>query len=781
MRIRRIAIESFGNLRNWKSPDLDENMVLVYGHNEAGKTTISEFIRSTLFPGKNAKYPVPSKNDKGIIEIEMDSGTQKILVREQKKVTEGSGQLTVSEEFPGLDADTYRSLYGLDLERLTDRKALSSDEIKSKFLTIPGGERLSDVTKEIAEKLDSLMTKEKLTDNRVIGRCIKDYKEADQRLAELHRNKDAYDKLASEKASIEQRIADIEKRREMKKHEAAVKEVLKSQSANLEKLDGLMKRRGDFEKYRRFDTVSKTRYDILKQRIEDLSDEEIEAPDERTVAILSNRERIEEAWLNRPNYKADLEELSRIEENIASYSSELSRSQELTGWDIARAKNACTGQELLDKAEKAKSPAMDKRRNIACFGAIAAGAVIGVAGVFVLSGAAAAIPVVAGVLLAGGGAFILTRSKKKAGNSAEWSEWAEAHGYPAEISPEEACSLSAELDRMVRIADDIDAALKKKADTEARISEYTDRTYPVFESLGYAVTDLDTDVAALREILKEAEETSGASGGKRKELSEATAELTAFLAPYGGEEGYLAAYEGKNALDELDKEIATLSSSIESSTSMSMTEVNSYISGTDLSADANEDTNELNRRIGEITSEMNAIMDDNEIAETLQCRMDAETVLLGALREWAVYTIADEILSRTCDHFYTDLQPDLLWTANRYLSLMTDGKYRLDSDPRENDIAVRDDFAKKTSAQWSSGLGDQIYLSLKMAMAKEMGTEKMPLILDDVLVRFDADRKRGACEAIYEFSKENQVIMFTCDNTLRNYFGLCGKFREIDL
>ena len=88
---------------------------------------------------------------------------------------------------------------------------------------------------------------------------------------------------------------------------------------------------------------------------------------------------------------------------------------------------------------------------------------------------------------------------------------------------------------------------------------------------------------------------------------------------------------------------------------------------------------------------------------------------------------------------------------------------------------------RKNSSQWSSGLGDQIYLSIKMALAEEITAEKMPMIMDDILVRFDDERKQGACKAIYEFSRENQVIMFTCDNSVFNYFRLEGNFNEITL
>ena len=44
-----------------------------------------------------------------------------------------------------------------------------------------------------------------------------------------------------------------------------------------------------------------------------------------------------------------------------------------------------------------------------------------------------------------------------------------------------------------------------------------------------------------------------------------------------------------------------------------------------------------------------------------------------------------------------------------------------------------------------------------------MGGEKVPVILDDVLLPFDSERKAGAIGALAEASYEMQILLFTCD------------------
>ena len=189
----------------------------------------------------------------------------------------------------------------------------------------------------------------------------------------------------------------------------------------------------------------------------------------------------------------------------------------------------------------------------------------------------------------------------------------------------------------------------------------------------------------------------------------------------------------------------------------------------------------INVRLGEISTRMKQIRDADAAAE-LKVRLDVQRAMLReASMEWAVLSLADNIIGECSDRFYADMQPGVMKTANRYLDLMTEGRYRLASDPRDSEISIEDRRGKKYDGEWSSGLGDQVYLAVKMAIAKEMGSERLPFVMDDVLVRFDARRKQGACRAIMDFARDQQAIMFTCDSSLVSMFRLEGQLNYIML
>lgn len=69
-------------------------------------------------------------------------------------------------------------------------------------------------------------------------------------------------------------------------------------------------------------------------------------------------------------------------------------------------------------------------------------------------------------------------------------------------------------------------------------------------------------------------------------------------------------------------------------------------------------------------------------------------------------------------------------------------------------------------ARWSSGLADQVYLALRLSLAKVFSerVESLPIILDDILVRFDEERQRAALKLLAHIGKTEQVLVFTCHN-----------------
>ncbi len=63
----------------------------------------------------------------------------------------------------------------------------------------------------------------------------------------------------------------------------------------------------------------------------------------------------------------------------------------------------------------------------------------------------------------------------------------------------------------------------------------------------------------------------------------------------------------------------------------------------------------------------------------------------------------------------------------------------------------------------SSGTRDQLYLSLRIATLqwRLQSSEPMVFVVDDILINFDDDRSAATLQMLADFSKNNQVILFT--------------------
>jgi len=64
----------------------------------------------------------------------------------------------------------------------------------------------------------------------------------------------------------------------------------------------------------------------------------------------------------------------------------------------------------------------------------------------------------------------------------------------------------------------------------------------------------------------------------------------------------------------------------------------------------------------------------------------------------------------------------------------------------------------------SRGTGEQLYLSMRLALVREYSqhVEPLPGIFDDIFVNFDPERTRRSIETVGELSQTHQILLFTC-------------------
>ena len=677
MRIRSLHIGSFGKIRE-KDFELAPGLTVFYGPNESGKTTAMEFIRSTLSPKRGASYPERSKTDSGTIVYE-EGGAEKRVMMEGKTGNTG--------EVPGCMADlepaTYRSIFAMNREGLDEISPLTGGDIRTRFLTIPGGESVPDVIEGIDCDRDRLIGKTASSPSDIISICNTE-SALEAKIQEMRSRAATYSDLSAEKERLEKRLSEIRESNRLAESRNDLYAKVESQRPAYIELEGLRKKRDAMSSGQMAGREAEETY----RRLSDKSNEAEAAY--RAVNEGRNRQISSLPGGDESKLLGCGPRIRSILERQPRYLSEISKPPTRT---------------------------VTKSRGRTRMGVAAM--------LFVV---AAAVWIVPGL-----------DSMIRIGISA-------AAAF---------CAIAALL--LIK-----DERIPMAGRDEGWIGSYEAEVDSVVSDLGIAPGSIQSNLKLLSDIsgtLASLDSSRSNCSNLKIASLEAEAELKGFLSQYGGPDGYRQAAANYRESCDCNSSIHTLERTIRES-GFDPDEPLPTAERVDIDV---AEQNAVSQEIGRLASEMGNVLDTRELDALIDRASSLRAQKIKVLTEGATAILASAIMQKACSDIYETVHPDVINTADRYLSMMTLGTCRFDLDPRNTDLTVISNGEPKGPKQWSTGLRAQILLSVKLAVAKEMGGGEIPVILDDVLLPFDADRKSGACQALSALAEEMQVLLFTCD------------------
>lgn len=134
-----------------------------------------------------------------------------------------------------------------------------------------------------------------------------------------------------------------------------------------------------------------------------------------------------------------------------------------------------------------------------------------------------------------------------------------------------------------------------------------------------------------------------------------------------------------------------------------------------------------------------------------------------AMERWAVATLAHRAIADTLGEFERERQPAVVKRAAECFDRITDGRYS-GLLPRHDSLeVVLSSGARLNAGRLSRGTTEQLYLAMRFGLALDYAERTpLPLILDDVLVNADHQRRHRLAEELARVSQEIQVLIFTC-------------------
>jgi uncharacterized protein YhaN len=198
---------------------------------------------------------------------------------------------------------------------------------------------------------------------------------------------------------------------------------------------------------------------------------------------------------------------------------------------------------------------------------------------------------------------------------------------------------------------------------------------------------------------------------------------------------------------------------------------------------------ELRRRFSEVQEQLRGLLEKrgrlSEQIESLTAdrrpaskQLDLavlEKRLADEVRRWQVLAAACDMLDAIREDYQLHRQPETLLEASGYLDRLTQGHYRRVWTPLgERSLRVDDAAGRCLPVEsLSRGTREQLFLSLRLALAAGYARRgaPLPLVLDDVLVNFDAQRAKAAAAVLRDFAAAgHQILVFTCHEHLHQLF-----------
>ncbi len=386
----------------------------------------------------------------------------------------------------------------------------------------------------------------------------------------------------------------------------------------------------------------------------------------------------------------------------------------------------------------------------------------------------------------------------------EWEVWLTAADFPANLSPRTADSLLATVDAARTRAEEVQQWRHRVDAIEEDISQYRVRVEPVARALDWdtewpegqaAVQAADALVhrfeAASREQVKREQACATAEERERAHLrtveqAAAVREGLDHLLQEGGvtspehfrrraevhEQRHALERERSEALMRLRQIVGpdpaamnTLDAGLRV-TSREAIETDLEAIQTDL-ATVRDQRDELVDERGRVAGDLERLHDDETATEARARAAALEPELLAVARDWSAAVLARALLQRTRERYERERQPAVIQRASDFFRTLTNDRYaRLYQSLDDGGaITVEDrDGAPKTPEHLSRGTKEQLYLALRLGAIEEAATnqERLPVVVDEVLVNFDETRAARAVQAFVDLSQRTQVVVFTC-------------------
>ena len=343
MSLEELHLDGFGRFHQQAIGPLHAPVTVIYGPNEAGKSTLLAFVRAVLFGFPQRKRrehypPLAGGRHGGRIRLTSDTGESFTLERyngpkggsfvlrnEAGQEFRAPGSL---EQLTGrAPSDLFQNVFAFGIDELQDTGLLESPDVADRIYSAGmGAAKLPLFSQSLARRKDELY-KPKGSAQR-IAKLLRELKDTDQRLRQVQTNADRYGQLLRRRDDIKRELdrSDLERGDLSRRHA----EVIRMQDGweDWETLAECVTRLRDMPGYEQLPENAIERLDNLEQRMHQAREDRDDAGEQNrktraaaTVVIpgetlLPDRDRIEAIRRDRSRYDNAVRDLPERQQEL---------------------------------------------------------------------------------------------------------------------------------------------------------------------------------------------------------------------------------------------------------------------------------------------------------------------------------------------------------------------------------------------------------------------------------------------------------------------------------
>lgn len=701
--LKHIKMDAFGAFSNRLVGPFSPGLNVVFGPNEAGKTTLSQFVGGVLFGWEEARglrntYKPANAERAGTLLFSDDETGGSAQVTRVRNADGLQGDVSVVSD---IDRETYKTMFSLSSDEL--RRLKNTSDVAAKLLTAGSGTGASPAhaLAELQQRLATFTSRAQAAENSLVN---------------LEREQDKV------RTAIAQETAQVEKLKNENREFAELAPQREELLAKIAELNAAVETLAANRK-----TLEKIESETadLQQKIADLRAQEEDLRREHRALQKEHPQELAGISATEERHLRDRLEALSLETAKMEHAVDLARDNYAT--------SRASYEALLEADDEQELAASARRqRNVQIVLSIAlpvafmaAGIPLFMHGRDITSLSFTALGfclVLVAVIMAAASLVMLFRPNKKA-------EAADARVQDA---------------RWVMLQD------KKKLEA-CRAEQEEHRTHVEDELASVGLSEAKGSLRHARALLDEARDARSENAlylqrkqalvSRRTALEESLSSAVAMRDELYAEMGFRPE---RGTLEAVDAFIARKTRQREG---------------------LMENSEHMNRRYGELSQILDQgagerTFDELKLRyEELQTRRDESAM------KFAKLLLARRMLETAIAAWESKSQPEVYARASELLASMTDGAWTTVSMSEEGRLQVGNDLLiTREPVHLSLGTCQQLYLALRIALlitADNVG-RSIPIIADDILVNFDSRRRVAAARALAQLACHRQVIVLTC-------------------